>query len=220
MKWFFVTPFTINVLNISLLVFFMVYFLSRNRNKSNATLFLIVFLSGVSLVFVSFVLIFSSLKPLYSTIAWWAIHLMVFASAAMVQFAYHFPKNVHQAESKIVFIITLIAAIAIYPYYIYRTLSMHPSYSFEGSLYAYFNTPEIGIIIGSEIIWVVILLLRKSFILSENKTGMDSDFRSTIGTGQSIGSLKRIYTWLYHIFIKIISVKGKEAKALDRKSVV
>ena len=145
---------------------------------------------------------------------------MVFASAAMVQFAYHFPKNVHQAESKIVFIITLIAAIAIYPYYIYRTLSMHPSYSFEGSLYAYFNTPEIGIIIGSEIIWVVILLLRKSFILSENKTGMDSDFRSTIGTGQSIGSLKRIYTWLYHIFIKIISVKGKEAKALRNLALI
>ena len=149
MKWFFITPFTINVLNISLLIFFMIFFLSRNRKKSEATLFLIVFLSGVLIVFISFALIFSSLQPLYSTIAWWAIHLMVFASVAMVQFAYHFPKNIHQSESKIIFIITLIATFAIYPYYIYRTLSMHPSYSFEGNLYAFFNTPEIGYIIGT-----------------------------------------------------------------------
>lgn len=220
MKWFFVTPFTINVLNISLLVVFMVYFLSRNKNKSKATLFLIIFLSGVLLVFVSFVLIFSSLKPFYSTIAWWVIHLMVFASVAMVQFAYYFPKNIHPAESKIIFIVTLIASVGIYPYYIYRTLSMHPTYSFEGSLYAYFNTPEIGIIIGSEIIWVVILLLRKSFIFSESQNTLHMDDNGALESNHSIEGLKRIYSGLYHIIIKILSVKGKEAKALRNLALI
>lgn len=213
MKWFFVTPFTINVLNIFLLVVFMVYFLSRNRKKSRATVFLLIFLVGVSVVFLSFVLIFSSLDHLYSTIGWWAIHMMVFASIALVQFAYYFPENIHESESKIVLVLSLIAAVGVYPYYIYRTLSMNPSYSFEGCLYAYFNTPEIGIVIGLEIVWVVVVFLRKTAILSANSDNLNE-------SEQCEARLKRAFRNFYEVLINLLRTKEKEPKALRNLALI
>jgi class 3 adenylate cyclase/HAMP domain-containing protein len=207
-------------MNISLLVIFMIYFLTRNRKKSKATIFLIVFLIGVTIVFVSFVLIFSSLNPFYSTMAWWAIHMMVFASIAMAQFGYHFPRNVHKSESKLVLIISLVAAVLVYPYYIYRTLSMDPSYSFEGCLYAYFNTPEIGIIIGLEIAWVIVVLLRKSAFLSVQKKGGHISPKSILNDGLHVRGSRGILLSLHEKIMKIVSAEGKEAKAVRNLALI
>lgn len=173
MKWFFISPFSINVLNVSILLIFMIYYLIKNGEISSVSRFLITFIAGVALVFISFFIIFSSLHPFYTSIAWWVLHLMVFGSVAMVQFAYHFPQNYHPQESRIVFIITLIAAIISYPYYIFKTLKLSPVYSFEGNLFAFFNTPEIGIIIGLEIGWVLIIFLRKAALLSKQSTAIN-----------------------------------------------
>ena len=84
MDWFLITPFSINVLNVLILILFMVYFLFRAKRKSKATLFLIAFLMGVALVFLSFAFIFSSLNPSYSTLGWLILHAVVFTSIAMV----------------------------------------------------------------------------------------------------------------------------------------
>ncbi|MDH3976287.1 MAG: HAMP domain-containing protein [Deltaproteobacteria bacterium] len=167
MNWFFISPFSINVLNVTILLFFMIFFLFKIERKSKATLFLIASLIGVELVFISFFVIFSALDSFYSTLAWWLIHLMVFASIAMVQFAYHFPKNLHHGESRIALYLCIGAAVAAYPYYIYKTLTTGPLYSFEAYAYVFLDRPEMGVIIGSEILWMLVVFFRKAVLLSD-----------------------------------------------------
>jgi class 3 adenylate cyclase/HAMP domain-containing protein len=167
MDWFFISPFSINVLNVSLLLTFMIYFLVRIKNKSRATRFLILSLTGVVLVFFSFFIIFSSLNPHCTTVSWCILHLVVFAFVAMVQFAYHFPENRHPRESRVVLLVCTITACAFYPYYLWKMLSMRPVYSFAGYSYVYLGNPEIAVIIGLEIFWILGIFFRKAALFSE-----------------------------------------------------
>lgn len=215
MKWFLISPFTINVLNASILLAFMIYFLLKGNSKSRATLFLITFLTGVTIVFISFVVIFSSVDPTYSTIAWLALHLFVFASIFMVQFAYNFPENLHPRESRIVLVICTIASSVVYPYYVYKTFTMEPLYSFEGSLFVFFNTPEIGIVIGLEILWVLLLFLRKAALLSDYK--YDGIMNRWTGESDSSGKPKGLITLSTHFCIaciKIFKARARSATAI------
>ena len=215
MKWFLISPFTINVLSASILLVFMVFFLLTGKGKSRATLFLIAFLTGVLLVFISFVLIFSSVDPHFSTLAWLALHLFVFASIFMVQFAYYFPKNLHPRESKIALVICTAASSIVYPYYVYKTLRMEPSYSFEGSLFVFFNTPEAGVVIGLEVVWVLIVLLRKAALLSEYRyNGFLNRWAGDSGSLQKPKGLRPLCARFCIAFIKIFRAKTRPANAI------
>jgi hypothetical protein len=219
MKWFLISPFTINVLNASILLVFMIFFLLAGKRKSRATLFLIAFLTGVTLVFISFVVIFSSIEPYYSTIAWLALHLFVFASIFMVQFAYYFPENLHPRESKIVLVVCTVASSIVYPYYVYKTLSMEPSYSFEGSLFVFLNTPEIGVVIGLEIIWVLLVLLRKAALLSEYRYGgFLNRWAGDPGISQKPKGLIPVFARFCVACIKIFRARARPAKAIRNLS--
>ena len=167
MDWFFISPFSINVLNVSLLLAFMIYFLVRIEQKSEATKYLIFSLLGVVLVFISFFVIFSSLSPSYSTLSWWVLHLVVFSIIAMVQFAYHFPENIHPRESKVALVACTVLSVLVYPYYILKSLSMEPVYFFEGYSYVFLHIPHIGILIGVEILWIIVLFYRKGIAFSD-----------------------------------------------------
>jgi class 3 adenylate cyclase/HAMP domain-containing protein len=215
MKWFLISPFTINVLNASILLVFMIFFLIKGKGKSRATLFLTAFLTGVTLVFISFVLIFSSVEPFYSTIAWLALHLFVFASVFMVQFAYYFPENLHPQESKVVLVVCTVASSIVYPYYVYKTFSMEPLYSFEGSLFVFFNTPEIGVVIGLEIIWVLFVFLRKVALLSEYQySGFLSRRAGELGTSQAPKGLISAFARFCIACIKIFRARTRPANAI------
>jgi HAMP domain-containing protein len=215
MKWFLISPFTINVLSAAILIVFMIYFLLAGKGKSRATLFLIAFLTGAALVFISFVLIFSSIESYYSTVAWWAIHLFVFASIFMVQFAYYFPENLHPKESKIVLILCTIASFIVYPYYVYKTLSMEPSYSFEGSLFVFFDTPEIGIVIGLEIMWMLLVFLRKAALLSGYQySGFMSRWAGESGRSSLSKGLIPVFARFCIAWIKIFKARERPAKAI------
>ncbi len=164
MERFLVSPFSINVLSVVILLLFLLFFLSRHRQKSKATWSLILFLAGVTLVFAAFAVIFSTLNMLHATVAWSVLHLFVFASIAMVQFAYHFPENLHPTESRRALVVCTVAAVLIYPWYLFRLTHLEPTYNFEGFLYAYLNTPEVGIVIGLEIVWMIALFIRKMLV--------------------------------------------------------
>jgi len=215
MKWFLISPFSINVLNVAILLIFMIFFLLRIERKSKATLLLIVFLIGVVFVFISFFVIFSALSPLYATTAWWIMHIMVFASIAMVQFAYHFPKNIHPRESKIVLVLCTISSCVAYPYYINKTLIMEPVFIFEAYSYVFLQTPEIGIVIGAEILWMLAIFFRKAAVFSEYPyTGF---MRRWSGKPERLLSLNGIA----HVFfrfpiacIRILKAKEKHAVAI------
>lgn len=162
MSWFLLSPFSITVLNVLCLLGLLLYFLSRNPTRSPATQALLRFMTGVGLVFASFFVIFSSVDPVVSTRAWWLLHLFVFPAVAMVQFAYHFPENLHPGEERIALRACLVPALVIYPYYLYRTLALTPTFAFEGFLYVFLDTPEVGVIIGLEITWMLVVFYRKA----------------------------------------------------------
>lgn len=162
MNWLLLSPFSITVLNVAVLLILLVYFLSRTPEPSPATRSVLTFLSGVSVVFLSFFWIFSSVDPVVSTRAWWILHLFVFPAVAMVQFAYHFPENPFPEESRRAFWICLLPALAIYPYYLHHTRQLTPTFSFEGFLYVFLDTPEVGAWIGVLILWMLVVLGRKA----------------------------------------------------------
>ncbi len=174
MEWFFISPFSISVLNVAILLLFMIFFFAKTKGQSNVPKLLMAFFAGVNLVFLCFFFIFSSIVPSYTTIAWWIMHLVVFATIPMVQFAYYFKGNYYEKESKIALVITTLAAILSYPHYIYKTLHLTPIFNFEGFLFAFRDTPELGIIIGLELVWVVIVLIRKALLLSRENVDPES----------------------------------------------
>lgn len=215
MKWFFISPFSINVLSVAILLAFMVFFLLRIENRSKATTYLVVSLIGVVLVFVSFFVIFSTLNPSYATAAWWVLHLMVFASVAMVQFAYHFPENIHPRESRLVMIICVLAACAVYPYYIKKTLMMEPEYIFKAYSYTFFETPEIGIVIGAEILWILIVLYRKAVFYSEYKyTGVLSRRSGSKGSGKTLSGIGHFLASFPVACIRVYKAGNRHAVAI------
>ena len=164
----FITSFSISVLNVAIMLSMMIFFLLGNKDKTKASTNLIIFLIGATVVFLSFFVIFSSLDLRTSINAWRLLHIVVFATVAMVQFAYHFPHNPYLKESKIVFWITLAASTLVYPYYIYQTSVIEPIYTFDGNMFVFPNTPEIGIVIGLELIWVMAIFARKAILYASD----------------------------------------------------
>ncbi len=212
MKWFFVSSFSINVLNVAILLIFMIYFLLRIEKKSTATLLLNIFLIGVVCVFVSFFFIFSTVNPAHATAAWWILHTMVFAAIAMVQFAYHFPENIYPKESKIALIVCAVASCLVYPYYINKTLSMKPVYIFEANSYIFFQTPEIGMVIGAEILWMLVVFFRKAAQFSGYRI-----IGSMHHENESPGGLSLVRDIL-QLPARVVVAAGKIANAKDRRA--
>lgn len=210
MKWFFVSSFSLNVLSVVVILIFMINYLNRNKTKTQATKHLLLFLVGVAIVFLSFVVIFSSMDHGISVKAWWLLHLVVFSIVSLLQFAYQFHKNIHPRESKIVFHLSLVSAILIYIFYCYKTLFLTPEYSFDGKLYLFYNTPEVGIVVGIQIIWVTILFFRKAAVFA----GVDR--LNPEDTGIRLLSCKGIYLVLRHfsgVVYKIVTTREKMSRA-------
>jgi class 3 adenylate cyclase/HAMP domain-containing protein len=210
MKWFFLSPFALNVLSVSIILIFMINLLNRNKTKTLATKHLLFFLIGVTVVFLAFIIIFSSLNHNYSLTAWWILHLVVFSIVSVLQFVYHFHKNIHPRESKIVFYISLLAAILVYAYYFHKTLFLTPEFNFEGNLFLLYNTPEVGIVIGIQVIWISILLFRKAAAFS----GVEKLDLKKMGIRRF--SFKGLYLTLQHlpaVIYNIVTTRNKMARA-------
>ena len=215
MNWFFISPFSINVLNVSLLLAFMIYFLVRIENKSKATKYLIFFLSGVVLVFTSFIVVFSSLNAYYTTLFWWILHLVVFSVIAMVQFAYYFPENIHPSESKVALVVCAILSAVAYPYYILKSLSMEPVYFFDGYSYVFLHIPHIGIIIGLQVLWVIILFFRKGIAFSDYEySGSLSRLLQDPGRPLIAKGVVDGFARFFISSIRIFKARDKRAKAI------
>ncbi len=218
MKWFFLTSFSLAVFNVILLILFMIYYLWRIQNKTTATRYLLLFLSGVLIVFFSFMFIFSSVRMSYTVYFWWLLHTMIFASAAMVQFSYHFLENPYPRESNIVGKITLGLAFIVFPYYVLRTGFLEPAYNFDGHLYVFLDTPEVGIVIGIQILWVIVVLIRKSALFSkdfenEKTGGVQTENKHKI---PFIHGLFRFYQTM----IRILRSNNKKAAAMRNFTII
>ncbi len=156
-----ISSFAINVLSVALLLGFMLCLLGRHRQRTPATRALIRFLGGVLVVFLCFFVIFSTIDAGQATLAWCVLHAFVFAAIYMVQFAYAFPENPFPREAQRAFYVCVAAACVVYPWYLVHVAGLEPTYNFEGNLFVYLNTPEVGVVIGLEILWMFGVFVRK-----------------------------------------------------------
>ena len=67
MDWYYLSPFSITVLEVALLLGLLLYFLGSMPERSPATRSVMVFLGGVAGVFLAFFVIFSSVDPVVTT---------------------------------------------------------------------------------------------------------------------------------------------------------
>ncbi|QKQ25160.1 adenylate/guanylate cyclase domain-containing protein [Candidatus Reidiella endopervernicosa] len=161
MQLFYLTPFSLSVLNVAIMLTLLTAYLWRIPGKLPATRQLLTFLSGVNVVFVAFFYIFSSLDLDGVRIAWWALHFVVFFILFLIQFAYHYPKLHFPKEARRVFIVSLIVSVLVYLFYLYHTTLLEPIYDPSGGLFVYLGTHEISVLVGLELLWAMSLFVRQ-----------------------------------------------------------
>ncbi len=156
----YLTPFSLSVLNVVLMLSALVVFIARIPAKSYATKQLLYFLIGVELVFIAFFYIFSSLDLAGSTMAWALLHSVVLFSIFLIQFAYSFPYFHFRKEARRVLYITGAVSLLTYLYYLNHIAGMQPEFDPEGSMFVYYGAYEIGVVVALWIVWSMVVFFR------------------------------------------------------------
>lgn len=185
-----VTPFSLSVLNVAVMLTLLIVFLFRIREKRRATRNLITFLLGADVVFLAFFYIFSSLDPNGVRIAWWMLHAVVFSILFLLQFAYHYPQTLFPLEARRVFWVTLLLSFAVYLFYLYHTTLLTPEFDPNGGLFVYRGTHEIGILIGLELLWTLVVLARQAKHLKAQQRSGSAE--SQLITQNQISAIKKL----------------------------
>jgi len=190
MTQLYLTPFSLSVLNVAIMLTLLSLFLLRMRNKLPATRNLLTFLTGVNVVFVAFFYIFSSLDLEGVRVAWWALHFVVFFILFLIQFAYHYPRTLFVSEARRVFQISLGISLVVYLFYLYHTTLIEPIFDPNGGLFVYLGTHEIGVLVGLELLWVVVVLARQVKNLKLQAESEDGDAR--LATRNQVSAIKKL----------------------------
>ncbi|NNL99826.1 MAG: HAMP domain-containing protein, partial [Gammaproteobacteria bacterium] len=173
MQLFYLTPFSLSVLNVAIMLTLLTAFIWFIPGKFPATRYLLLFLTGVDIVFIAFFYIFSSLDVAGIRIAWWGLHLVVFFILFLMQFAYHYPKLYFPREARRVLILSICASTAVYLFYLYHTTLLTPEFDPNGGLFVYLGTHEIGVLIGIEMIWAMVIFIRQIGMLKQEASAED-----------------------------------------------
>ncbi len=164
----YLTPFSLSVLNVVLMLTALVVFIWRIPVKSYATRQLLYFMTGVDLVFVSFFYIFSSLSLAGSTLAWALLHSVVLFSVFLVQFAYSFPYFHFRKEARRVLYISGAVSLFTYLYYLHHVSGMQPEFAPDSSMFVYYGAYEIGVVMALWIVWSMVVFFRTIRYLEQN----------------------------------------------------
>ena len=164
---FHISPFSISIVTIDVLFVYFIGYLLLLRQKSAATWYLIGFFSCIAAVFFAFLIIYGTVEPRVARIAWRVLHVMVFGSVCLIQFAYHFPDNRNPREARFVLIVSTLLSSYGWAAYLYRTQDALPVYVFDANSYNYFGIVEPGAIIGVQMVWAIIVLFRRAAALSD-----------------------------------------------------
>jgi len=185
-----VTPFSLSVVNVGVMLTLLIVFLLRIPGKRRATRNLLTFLVGADVVFIAFFYIFSSLDPQGVRLAWWLLHAVVFAILFLVQFAYHYPQTLFPVEARRVFWVTLLLSLGVYLFYIYHTTLLTPVFDPNGGLFVYRGTHEIGILIGLELLWTLAVLARQ--VNNLKRQTQDTSTEIPLTTQSQISAIKKL----------------------------
>ena len=201
MKLFYLTSFSISVLNIALMITVLNVFIWRIREKSDATRSLLWFLSGVAMVFWSFFYIFSSLDLTAVKLAWCLLHSVVLFVAFLVRFAYQFPTPHFEREGKWAFRIALVLALLTYAFYLWHVTYIQPAFDPAGGLFVFSGTYEIGVVVGLELLWVMAVLIRAARLLRKEQRSAGEE--EELAVKNRIGAIRKLIAILFSPLILI-----------------
>lgn len=165
---FFVSAYSIGVALDALVFALIVSYLYSIKNAKLSTNYLALALLGVNTTFVMLTVVFASVSPLLSQIAWILVHLAIFGIHGFVMFGYEFLGNIYEKESRIVRKISIAASIFGFLYYAAATFWTSCVYIFGGELY-YYDIAVPGIIIGVQFGWMFVTLFRKAAFFSNKE---------------------------------------------------
>jgi class 3 adenylate cyclase/HAMP domain-containing protein len=168
----------------------LIAFLLRMPGKRPATRNLLTFLLGVDVVFIAFFFIFSSLDLTVVRLAWWVLHGVVFFILFLIQFTYHYPRTLFATEARRVFQVSVVVSLGVYLVYLYHTTLIEPVFDPNGSLFVYLGTHEIGILVGLELLWVMVVLARQAKNLK--RLVRNEDGNAQLVTRSQISAIKKL----------------------------
>jgi len=159
--------------------------------RSRATKYLALFFLSIAAVFSSHAVAYSTLDGKIYVFSWLLLNSVLPGTVALIAFAYHFPKNIHPRESRIVLGPGLALALAVWIYTSYEIQLKPPVFRFEISAYNHHEWLN-GVFIGLGIIWANVVMLRKAAAYSDHEyRGRFQKYLETPATFYPVGLLAR-----------------------------
>ena len=194
---------SVGIFLVFILVFIQTVYLISKRDKKIPTYWLIGLFSGFSVMLIGYFFAYSYYHPSGAYHRYFTVFVL-FANANMSGFAYHFPRNDFERESKIMIPVAFLIAFISYFHFIYNTYSTEKFYNFDAHFYTFDFGATTAIFILILFLWPLIVLIRKTIFYSDylgrwNKTDNNS--------GILISTISRVWIGIVKIFQPI----GKEA---------
>jgi PAS domain S-box-containing protein len=167
-EWFKFNTLSVGSLTSTILLGIMFVYLLSLKNKTKDTWYLTGYLCTLFILLLSYTVRYSVFSH-EGLMTGQFSNLIVFGVCFLVQFSYHYKKNIFIKESKIVFFLLLSVAFVFWIYQFFKT-EIRSVYDFEAEYFTYDFGPEISSFTLIGYLWSITVLLRKTVIFSRQKT--------------------------------------------------
>ncbi|TGK14128.1 HAMP domain-containing protein [Leptospira fletcheri] len=204
---------SIGVFSLFLLTCVLSAFLIFKKDKTLPTYYLILMYLGYAMMFFGYFISYSVFDPISAYHRYFTV-FVVFAIVSLIGFCYHFPKNVHPKESKIVIAGTFLLALAAWVHFIVKTYRMEKTFSFTAHQFSFDFGKESGATILFCFCVSIFILIRKINYYSDYR-GILKTWSDSLSEKKSVFRIPaKISLGILIGFKKILFPIGKEAVAL------
>ena len=166
MEWLRFSSLAIGSFPTGVLMCVLTIFLLTIKKKSLSTWMLIVYYCVLSILLLSYIIRYSVLS-VFATHTGQASNLIVFGIVSYVLFAYLFLGNYYPLESKIITSLFSVTALYVYVSIFVKYPLLRLVYDFQAHYFTYLYGLRVGLIVGLGYMWIMVIFLRKTFVVSE-----------------------------------------------------
>jgi HAMP domain-containing protein/tetratricopeptide (TPR) repeat protein len=210
MEWLKISYHSIGVFIAFLILLVQSIFLIVKKDKAYPTYWLIGVFIGFTVMLFGYTIAYSVYHPLGAFHRYFTV-FVVFGNACFTGFAYHFPRNIHPKESKIMIPFAFVLATLGYLHFVWNTIFMEKFYNFEAHFYSFDFGAQTALVILFLFLMPLVILIRKTIAFSEYKGRLNRWLRKPEGF-KPIGYFVYKFTSFVVGFRKFLFPKGKEAE--------
>ncbi len=159
MTWLRLNTLSVGSLTTTILLGLITGYLLSLKRKRRDTWYLSGYLGTLFVLLLSYTIRYSLLSPV-GLITGQFSNLIVFGVLCLIQFAYHYGKNYHPRESRIVLYLYLTVSLVIWGS-LFFVRDMSAVYDFKGEYFTYEFGPRISILTLVGLCWALFVLVRK-----------------------------------------------------------